>query len=453
MVDRERRASASPTSLSARSVAARKSFRRSRAPSFGQKPASRICVDAAKLSRRTASSVSYEDVGVVAARIARSLPLALPSSRCSTGARAGARQHGLLRRHRRPLDVAGRRPCRERARRRRQIDQRPGGQFLVGYKFDSHWDVALAGGVQQLLTDITQFRNGTLSLDMNHQHVDLEVGYSAGDWRFNAGLRGIHYLQGVAYNIAAAWSATTSARCRASAPRRRRRAPADRRQLRRWWAAPTPPWSTASSPTPARGVLIRGGNYWQLVPQLGGELGVNWRSSDCPGLLRHRGRPHRCLVQHHDHRPTTASAAARWLDFGPFVRLAYNFAGPSRTSASRSWRSARLRRQPAAQPGYMVYLRLRRSTITTVGAGHHPAGRQRRQASAAPATSRSPATPTAPAPTPTTWRCRSAAPRRSRPSWSANGVAPRSRSPSPRAARASRWCRPPTACASRRTEE
>src|SRR5580704_11358647 len=50
----------------------------------------------------------------------------------------------------------------------------PGGQMLIGFKFDPHWDAALAGDVQGLLTNLTKLQNGTLSVDTRHQHFDLE---------------------------------------------------------------------------------------------------------------------------------------------------------------------------------------------------------------------------------------------------------------------------------------
>ena len=56
----------------------------------------------------------------------------------------------------------------------------PGGQIMIGYKIDPYWDVALAGDVQGLLSHLTKFQNGTLSVDTNHQHFDLELGYSRG---------------------------------------------------------------------------------------------------------------------------------------------------------------------------------------------------------------------------------------------------------------------------------
>ena len=74
-----------------------------------------------------------------------------------------------------------------------RVTNGPGGQALVGYKLSPEWDVALAGDVQGMLTQITQLRGGTLSTDANHQHFDLEVGYSGDWWRLNGGLRGLRF--------------------------------------------------------------------------------------------------------------------------------------------------------------------------------------------------------------------------------------------------------------------
>jgi outer membrane protein OmpA-like peptidoglycan-associated protein len=241
----------------------------------------------------------------------------------------------------------------------------PGGQVLVGYKFDSRWDVALAGGVQQLLTDITQFRNGRLSLDMNNQHVDLEVGYSTGNWRYSAGLRGIRHLHGVAYNAPGLvgydqreiWGLGVKAGVGT------RQALDDNFALvggidgalvyGQFWDSGT-------------GGLLRGGIYYQLVPQLGGELGVNWRSSDEPNFsVTVGGR----IDASFNTMITTNDGVGRGtrLAFGPFIRLAYNFAGPHMRQP--------IVPQPEAPPAtaakrdYLVFFDFDRSTITTVAQG------------------------------------------------------------------------------------
>ena len=240
----------------------------------------------------------------------------------------------------------------------------PGGQVLVGYKFDAHWDVALAGGVQQLLTDITQFRNGRLSLDMNNQHVDLEVGYSTGNWRYSAGLRGIHQLHAVAYNapplVGYDQREIYGLGVKAGVGTRQ---PLDDNfaivggvdaalVFSQFWDSGT-------------GALIRNAVYHQLVPQIGGELGVNWRSSDAPNFsITVGGR----IDASFNTMITANDGVGRGtrLDFGPFIRLAYNFAGPHI-------------RQPivpapeappvAAKPSYMVFFDFDRSDLTTVAQG------------------------------------------------------------------------------------
>jgi hypothetical protein len=77
----------------------------------------------------------------------------------------------------------------------------PGGQLMIGYKIADTWDVSLAGDVQTMITSVTQLQGGMLKTDLNHQHVDLEAGYSQGWWRVNVGVRVVHYLQTAVYNV------------------------------------------------------------------------------------------------------------------------------------------------------------------------------------------------------------------------------------------------------------
>jgi hypothetical protein len=217
--------------------------------------------------------------------------------------------------------------------------------------------------VQQLLTDITQFRNGRLSLDMTNQHVDLEVGYSMGNWRYSAGLRGIRQLHGVTYNAAPLvgydqreiWGLGVKAGVGT-------RQPLDDNfalvggvdgalVYSQFWDSGT-------------GGLLRNAVYYQLVPQIGGELGVNWRSSDAPNFsITVGGR----AAASFNTMITTNDGVGRGtrLDFGPFVRVAYNFAGPHMRQPIVPLPEA----PPAAKPGYMVFFDFDRSTITTVAQG------------------------------------------------------------------------------------
>ena len=236
----------------------------------------------------------------------------------------------------------------------------PGGQVLVGYRFDGRWDVALAGGVQQMLSELTQFRNGRLSVDTNRQHVDLEIGYSTGDWRYSFGLRGVHHLQSVSYNAVPAVGI-------------------DQRDI---WGLGVKAGIGGRFPLSESLALIGGvdgalvyanfidfgtgsaipnGNYWGLIPQLGGELGVSWRSSDAPNFsLAVGGR-----IDASFNTAMIANGRGTLLDFGPFIRLAYNFGGAPRIRPAAPPADA-----PAATaPSSMVFFDFDRADITAVAQG------------------------------------------------------------------------------------
>jgi len=204
----------------------------------------------------------------------------------------------------------------------------PGGQMLIGYKLDPKWDVALGGDVQGLLTTLTKFRNGTLSVDTNHQHFDLQVGYSNEWWRVNAGLRGMRYRQGAVYNIPGSSGA-------------------DQREM--YGIGPkigvglrvpvSESWAVvggadaallyASFADTGGGVVLNNASYWQFVPQLSGEVGVSWRSSDSPSFSFTTGA--RLATSFSTTITSGGSRQGTLLEYGPFIRAAYNFAGPSRS--------------------------------------------------------------------------------------------------------------------------
>ena len=240
----------------------------------------------------------------------------------------------------------------------------PGGQVLVGYKFDPTWDVALAGGVQQMLSEITKFRNGTMSVDTNNQHVDLEVGYTTGNWRYNAGLRGIHYLQGVNINAAPMMGY-------------------DQREF--YGIGPKVGVGVryplddnfavvggldaaliyASFADTGSGNVIANSNYWALVPQAGGELGVSWRPDSSPDFsVTVGGR----IDASFNTAVTTGDGIGRGtrLDFGPFVRLAYNFSGPPRALPPIPQATAIV---DSKAPNYMVFFDFDRSDLSAVARG------------------------------------------------------------------------------------
>lgn len=234
----------------------------------------------------------------------------------------------------------------------------PGGQLMMGYKFDANWDVALAGGVQQMITEVTKIRGGTLSLDTSHQHVDLEVGYSQDNWRLNAGLRGLHYTMGVNYSglPASGYDRREMYGIGPKAGVAGRFAVSESYAVIGGLDAALVYANFVDSGT---GALVPNGSYWQFVPQAGAELGLGWRSSDSPGFSVTAGgridASFNTAINVGDTRGTR-------LDFGPFLRLAYNFGGPSYRLAA----GAPPPQAPATPkaPSYMVFFDFDRSNLS-----------------------------------------------------------------------------------------
>jgi outer membrane protein OmpA-like peptidoglycan-associated protein len=239
----------------------------------------------------------------------------------------------------------------------------PGGQLLLGYKWSPEWDVALAGDIQGLMTELTKFRNGTLSVDTRYQHVDLELGYSFEWWRFNFGLRGIHYKQGGNYNTPS-FSGYDQREMHGIGPKVGVGA--------RFGIADD--WAIVGSADAAllftsfydfgNGALINNGSYWGVVPQLGAELGINWRSSETPSFSVTVGG--RIAASFNTAITASTSNRGTLVDYGPFVRIAYNFAG----AASR--RQAVVAEAAPASPsgghGYTVFFGFDRAEISPVAA-------------------------------------------------------------------------------------
>ncbi len=243
----------------------------------------------------------------------------------------------------------------------------PGGQLLIGYKLDRYWDVALAGDVQGLLSHLTKLQNGTLSVDTNHQHFDLELGYSDGWWRVDGGLRGIHYRQGATYAIAPL-------------------AGFDQREM--YGIGPkigagirlpiSENWGVIGGADAAllytsfneigTGVLLSNTSYWQFVPQLSAELGVSWRSSDSPSFSFSTGI--RLATSFNTAITADATHQGTLLEFGPFIRMAYNFAGPTRSArlAVKEEREIWTNSPPTGSARYVAYFGFERSTLSLVAA-------------------------------------------------------------------------------------
>jgi outer membrane protein OmpA-like peptidoglycan-associated protein len=242
----------------------------------------------------------------------------------------------------------------------------PGGQMLIGYKLDPRWDVALAGSVQGLLATLTKFQNGTMSVDTNHQHFDLELGYSTDWWRLNAGLRGIRYKQGATYNIPgfAGYDQREMYGIGVKAGFGARVPIADR------WAviggADAALLYTNYADT-GSGVLINNSSYWGVVPQLGAELGLSWRSADSPFSVTTGAR-----IATSFNTTITADGSRRGtlIEYGPFVRLAYNFAGAGRSArlAVREEREIWTNNPATGSARHVVHFGHEKSDISLVGA-------------------------------------------------------------------------------------
>jgi hypothetical protein len=234
--------------------------------------------------------------------------------------------------------------------------------MMLGYKISDNWDVALAGDVQGLMTELTKLQNGTLSVDTNHQHFDLEAGYSDRWWRVNAGLRGIHYRQIGSYNVIG-FVGYDSREMYGIGPKVGAGA--------RW--ALSDSWALVGGANAAllytffsesgNGMLTNGGAYSQFVPQLDGELGLNWRSSDSPAFSFTGGI--RVASSFNTAITAGASHQGTLFEYGPFVRLTYNMSGPSRAPVAADSAHA----TPAAPGGYLVFFDFDRSDLSPVAAG------------------------------------------------------------------------------------
>jgi Outer membrane protein and related peptidoglycan-associated (lipo)proteins len=208
-----------------------------------------------------------------------------------------------------------------------RITNGPGGQALVGYKLSRQWDVALASDVQGMLTQITQLRGGTLSTDANRQHFDLEVGYSGDWWRINGGLRGLRFAQYASLNIPGA-NSNAQRMIMGIGPKVGFGAR----------GALTDSWAIIGGLDMAllygmiddtgNGQPISSGSYTRLVPQAAAEIGLSWRSADTPSLALTVGA--RVAASFNTTIVGNGTLTGTLVEYGPFLRFAYNFSGPAR---------------------------------------------------------------------------------------------------------------------------
>jgi outer membrane protein OmpA-like peptidoglycan-associated protein len=225
--------------------------------------------------------------------------------------------------------------------------------------------VALAGDVQGLLSHLTKLQNGTLSVDTNHQHFDLELGYSNGWWRVDGGLRGIHYRQGATYAIAPV-AGYDQREMYGIGPKI---GAGIRVPMSESWAvvggADAALVYTSFAETGA-GVLLSNTSYWQFVPQLSAELGISWRSADSPSFSFTTGA--RIATSFNTAITADGTHQGTLLEFGPFIRMAYNFAGPSRSArlAVKEEREIWTNAPPTGSRRYVTYFGFEQSTLSLV---------------------------------------------------------------------------------------
>jgi len=241
----------------------------------------------------------------------------------------------------------------------------PGGQIMIGYKLDPSWDVALAGDVQGLLSHLTKLQNGTLSVDTNHQHFDLELGYSRDWWRINGGLRGIHYRENASYFIPPV-SGFDQREMYGIGPKIGVGA---RLPISESWAlvggADAALLYTNFSET-GSSVLLSNTSYWQFVPQLSAELGISWRSSDTPSFSFTTGA--RIATSFNTTITADGSHQGTLIEYGPFIRMAYNFAGPSRSArmAVKEEREIWTNSPPTGSRRYVAHFGFEKSELSLV---------------------------------------------------------------------------------------
>jgi OmpA family len=111
------------------------------------------------------------------------------------------------------------------------------------------------------------------------------------------------------------------------------------------------------------GALTGLGAYWQLVPQVGAELGVNWRSPEKPSFSITVGG--RFDASFNSAIVADGSRRGTLLEFGPFVRAAYNFAGPTRAKHPAVPEDAE---EPTKRAGRRVFFDFDRADISPVAA-------------------------------------------------------------------------------------
>jgi hypothetical protein len=204
-----------------------------------------------------------------------------------------------------------------------QISNGPGGQMMLGYRVGDNWDYSLAGDIQQMFTQTIQINGGTLRTDVNHQHVDAELGYTLNpQWRVNFGLRGVHYRAGVTYYSAVNSGGFVTREIWGAGPKI---GLGGRIPLSDNFAvvgAVNAALVFAGFNDIGTGIGMANGNFTQLTPQADIEAGISYRSADRPHVSFTVGAR---LQAWFNTAISGYGASGTVLEYGPFVRAAYNF--------------------------------------------------------------------------------------------------------------------------------
>ncbi len=242
----------------------------------------------------------------------------------------------------------------------------PGFNLQFGYKFDGPWDVGIRGGAQWLRQRTSSAGGFNLATDANHQNIDLEAGYSFNIGADSAarvfgGIRGMHFNQDVGLNAGGIGVDHY-------------------RNI--WGVGPKLGIGARTNITENIGLVgavdgalligfyreagfLASGNYTRIMPQVGAEVGVQYRFSGMPSLAVTAGGRIDAFFNAATTFNTTTGTSSRGnlIEVGPFIRVSYNLHAPNGAPP------------PVVTPpvdravaNYMVFFDFDRSNITATAA-------------------------------------------------------------------------------------
>jgi outer membrane protein OmpA-like peptidoglycan-associated protein len=241
----------------------------------------------------------------------------------------------------------------------------PGFNLQLGYKFDSPWDIGVRGGAQWLRQRTSSFGGASLSTDARHQNIDLEAGYSFAlgadsAARVFGGIRGMHFTQDTTLVTLGAFPHYRNI----------------------WGVGPKLGVGARTNITEniglmgaVDGALLLGfyreagfasaGNSTRIMPQVGAEVGVQYRFSGLPSMAITAGARIDAFFNAATtfNTATLTSSRGNLVEVGPFIRVSYNLHAPNGAPPVPP---------PQPQPGvgknYMVFFDFDRSNITDTAA-------------------------------------------------------------------------------------